>query len=119
MRSKTEVAPDAEAIDRFCSEPYEVPGSKGLNIVAMRGGWSATTLIDADGRLYEVSFSGIQGPSEDFENVVVRDIAPGFKHNVVICEGRKGHILKDSYLCFFFSYYPKLFILLVYPQSGK
>eukprot|EP00946_MAST-07B_sp_MAST-7B-sp1_P001213 g1213.t1 len=92
MRSKTEVAPDAEAIDRFCSEPYEVPGSKGLNIVAMRGGWSATTLIDADGRLYEVSFSGIQGPSEDFENVVVRDIAPGFKHNVVICEGRKGAI---------------------------
>jgi alpha-tubulin suppressor-like RCC1 family protein len=88
MRSQTEVAPDAEAIDRFCPEPYEVPGAAKLNIVAMRGGWSATTLIDADGRLYEVSFNGIQGPSTDFENVFVRDIAPGFKHTVVVGERR-------------------------------
>ena len=88
MRSKSEVSSAAEAIDRFCPEPYEVPGASKIDVAQMRGGWNATTLIDTQGRLYEVSFNGIQGPSEDFESIFVHDVAPGFKHTVVVGEDR-------------------------------
>ena len=86
MKSKNEMEPGDDVIDRFSPLPVEIPGSKQLKIKTLKGGWSTTTIVTRDGKVYDASWRGIRGPREELSELFVHDVAPGFRHRVVIGE---------------------------------
>ena len=84
MKSKTEMDANEEVIDRFQIEPIEILGVEELEVNVLKGGWSTTTIVTKDGKVYDASFRGLRGPREELEHLFVEDVAPGFRHRVVL-----------------------------------
>jgi alpha-tubulin suppressor-like RCC1 family protein len=94
MKSKSEVESGDDVIDRFSPHPVEIPGTKNLSIKTLKGGWSTTTVITKDGKVYDASWRGIRGPRKELLNYVVDDLAPGFRHRVII--GKERMIMAEE-----------------------
>lgn len=89
MKGKTEVEEEDDVLSRFSPQPKEIPGAHHLDVTHLRGGWSTTTVVTKDGKVYDATWQGIRGPKEELAHLFVHDVAPGFRHRVVLSESRR------------------------------
>ena len=84
-----EVEEEDDVLSRFSPQPKEIPGAHHLDVAHLRGGWSTTTVVTKEGKVYDATWQGIRGPKEELAHLFVHDVAPGFRHRVVLSESRR------------------------------